>query len=101
MNKEIEELKAQKRAIEEKIRRLQNKEYTFGRAKLSLQQFGTSRVDDWKISILRQYADKRKDKEVCCSIIVGTDKKAVIDKLDDVIRDLTGLRDILKGEDCE
>jgi len=101
MNKEIEELKAQKRAIEEKIRQLQNKEYTFGRAKLSLQHFGTSRADDWKISILRKYTDKREDKEVWCSVIVGTDKKATIDKLDNVIRDLTGLRGILKGEQSE
>lgn len=94
---ELEELKRQKKEIEDKIKAIQNNTVTFGRAKLDCQHYPTTRTDEWYVAYAVNHVDYV-DYERYRSIIRGNDKQKVIDEIQNVIADLSGLRDKLKGE---
>ena len=93
---ELEELKRQKREIEEQIKRIMNQTVRHGHAKLELKRYPTCKPDDWRICI----AEIRQDSETVrfWPVIWSNDRNKAIKSLDVIIDDLQGLREKLKKE---
>lgn len=92
---ELEELMAQKREIEEKIKRAKNKGVviTTG-AKLDVQHYPTAKPDDWYISVAVRPFNTIKWR----GVIRGESREEVIAQLPLVIADLQELQDKLQNE---
>lgn len=90
----IKELMAEKRQLEKKIRELKRKDVVFNRAKFSCHRY--ARGDEWYVAIFQD--DNVTYKGLWHSIIKGYDKRKVIEDIDNVIGDLKGLKEMLKGE---
>ena len=96
---ELEKLMNERRKIDERIKELKNVEVTYGRAKLGLSHYYTSKPDEWYIAI---------DRIIDCPATVGrdmkrysiirtNDKDSAIEHIDEIIKDLKGLKDKYKG----
>ena len=90
MNSELQELMKQKREIEEKIRTIKMCMTIYGSAKLDIDHFPTSRLDEWYIAVKVPgvYEDEQSRYR---SIIRGHTRQECIDKIPQVIKDLQGL----------
>lgn len=103
MNQELNDLIAQKKEIEQKIKALQNSETEFGRAKYAIEHYPTEKPDRHHISInvnsydTPQYSFQRK--ETWRSIINGKNKEEVVSQIPYIIIDLQGLYDKLTGKE--
>ena len=93
MSKELMELIEEKKQIERKIRELKEQDIIFNRAKLSVHRY--ARGDEWYVAIFQQ--DNITYKGMWHSIIKGYDKQEVINDIDNIIGDLKGLKERLKG----
>lgn len=91
---ELEVLYAEQRRIQERIKELKKTSIVCGRAKLGLEHYATTKEDEWYISI---------DRIIDCPATVGrdmkrysiirtTDKDSAIGHIDEIIRDLQGLK---------
>lgn len=87
---ELEDLIAEKRRIESRIKELKTKSVSNEHAKLYLDHFATEREDEWCVSIKVHKIDID-DRDVWRSIIRGTDKQKVITEIIPLIDDLTKL----------
>lgn len=93
----LEELKAKRKEIDEQIRAMQNKAVTCGRAKLDKDHYATDRPDEYCIAVKRNTTDTG-TREAWYSVIRSTDKAVAVGVLPEMIRDLQGLYEMLKGE---
>lgn len=99
--KTLEELLAERRKIDEQIHALKYRTAIHGRAKLGLDHYSTSRPDEWYISIQRildieppYKADMKR-----YSIIRSTDREKCIGYIDEIIKDLQGLKQAIADEE--
>lgn len=87
---ELEELKRQKKEIEHRIKELMNPVNSTGTAKLDLHRY--SRGDEWYIAVKTR---NQNSNPVWRGIISNCDRQACIDQIDEVIADLTELKERL------
>lgn len=96
--KEIKKLIEQKKEIEKQIKILRTESIEVGLVKLKYETYNTYRANEWKLSILcnTDISNERRWR----SIIVDPDKDVVISRIDDVVKDLLDLKNILtkRGE---
>ena len=100
----LEELKAQKRAIEQEI-----KELTYGRsvryrdAKLDTISYSGPHLPDWRVMVWTYIKDQegKERKSPWRSISVSSDRQDAINHIQPIIDSLTGLLERLKGETDE
>lgn len=99
----LEELKAQKRAIEQEI-----KELTYGQtvryrdAKIDIINYPSStHPPDWRVMVWTYIKDQegKERKSPWRSISVSSDRQDAINHIQPIIDSLTGLLERLKGED--
>lgn len=90
----IEELQAQKKVIEEEIRRLKNKDISTDRCRFRIEHF--PRGDDWVVSYKNRFHDP--SREHFKSIIAARSKEDAINQVQEVINDLIEFQKILKGD---
>lgn len=92
----LEELKAQRRAIDQQIRQMEKAEYTYGCAKLDILHF--VRGDEWRVSVKSLQPDGLNQSRYR-GIINCKDKEDAISNIDTVINDLIGLKEKLSIEE--
>ena len=85
---ELDELIAQRKEIDRKIRELKKTDIFFGNTKWSLQRF--PRGDEWTVFIKKRTFDPHYDR--WCSVIQMQDKEEAQHQLDLLIEDLKGLK---------
>ena len=94
---ELDELIAQKREIEQKIREVRRREVTVGKVKVGMEHYPTDLPDRYYVAIETGYkGGNRKDamgRSAWRSIINGPSREAVIAGIPEVIRDLQALYD--------
>ena len=95
---ELESLIAARRKIDERIRQLKLRSVVYGRAKLDIEHYATSKRDEWYVAI-----DRILDVEACAgrdmkrySIIRSCDREKCIEYIDEIIADLQGLKEAAK-----
>lgn len=92
----LEELLEQKKQIEQQIRIMRNKELIYGGAKLGTHHY--PRGDEWYIAIKsvvgRNLGDSRWRAIITCKT-----REEAIKNIDEVLRDLNGLKEILSKEE--
>ena len=92
----LEELKAQRKAIDAQIRKLEKEEFIHGVAKLGTVKYPRGR--EWFVAIQTLQPDGLSQSR-CRSIINCKEKEDAIKYIDVVIRDLEGLKkDIQEGD---
>lgn len=99
--KTLDELLVERRKIDEQIRILKNRAVIYGRAKLDIEHYATSRPDEWYIAIDRIIdrddptagSDMRR-----YSIIRSQDRSKCIKYIDEIITDLQGLKRAIEVE---
>lgn len=96
---ELEELKKQKREIEQKIKELECTAVVCGCAKLDKEHYPTARPDEWAIYIKRILGEELERQFGWYSIIRSQDKEWCINQIQIVVNDLQGLLEKLKGND--
>lgn len=102
MKDELQDLLAQKKEIEAKIRELRNNAVICGRAKLDIEHFPTEvRHDEWIICVRSSIGYNLDAREVWRTIIRDSDKQRCINQLDIVIGDLGDLRKRLMEEKAD
>lgn len=87
---ELEKLKQQKKEIEQKIKELMNPVMFTGKAKIDIHRY--SRGDEWYIAVKTR---NQNSNPVWRGIISNCDRQACIDQIDEVIADLTELKEKL------
>ena len=99
MDSKLDELIAKKKELEREISILKKNSQICGCAKLDKDHYSTSKPDEWYVAIFQESCDewdkKRGVRGRWRSVIRDRDKKVVIDKIDDVIADLQGLKNKL------
>ena len=95
----LEELKKQKREIEQKIKELECTAVVCGCAKLDKEHYPTVKPDEWAIYIKRILDKELKRQPGWYSIIRSQDKEWCINQIQIVVNDLQGLLEKLKGND--
>lgn len=93
----LEELKVKRKEIDKQIRAMQNEAVTCGRARLNLEHYATYRQDEYCIAVKRNTTDTDR-REGWYSIIRSKNKDVAVGVLPEMIRDLQGLYEMLKGE---
>ena len=92
----LDELKAQRKAIDAQIRKLEKEEFTHGVAKLGTIKYPRGR--EWFVAIQTLEPDGLSQSR-CRRIITCKEKEDAIKYIDVVIRDLDGLKkEIQKGD---
>ncbi len=86
---ELEELIEQRKEIDRKIRELKHTAKIFGRVKLELQRF--PRGEEWTVFIRKKAQHLSEDRNV--SVIQLNDKAEVLQELNNLIDDLTELKE--------
>lgn len=86
----LEELKAQRKALDDQIKALQNNAIMAGRTKLDMEHFPTERPDEWGVYIRRDTGDTDLREQWKC-VIKDTDKEKVIGKIPELVKDLQEL----------
>ena len=100
-NEKIKMLEAQKREIENQLRELKysDKNACVGRAKLSYVHFSAPHPDYWSISIKCNKVVLEGCKNVKWSSVIQSEtKEDALTQIQEVITDLQGLYDKLRGE---
>ena len=97
--KTLDELLAERRKIDEQIRVLKKRSVIYGRAKFDIDHYCTARPDEWYVSIDRiidveQNAGRDMKRY---SIIRSNDRERCVGYIDEIIADLQGLKDTIKG----
>lgn len=97
--KTLDELLAERRKIDEQIRVLKKRSVIYGRAKLDIDHYCTARPDEWYVAIDRiidveQNAGRDMKRY---SIIRSNDRERCVDYIDEIIADLQGLKNTIKG----
>lgn len=86
----LEELKAQRKALDDQIKALRNNARIAGRTKLDMEHFATTRPDEWGVYIRRDTGDTDLREQWKC-VIKDTDKEKVIGKIPELVKDLQEL----------
>lgn len=86
----LEELKAQRKALDDQIKALQNNARIAGRTKLDMEHFPTARPDEWGVYVRRDTGDTDLREQWKC-VIKDTDKEKVIGKIPELVKDLQEL----------
>ena len=99
----LEELIAQKREIEQKIREERNMEIVVGRVKVGMEHYPTDKPDRYYVAIESGYnGGNRLDcmgRRAWRSIISGLSRKDVIAGIPEIVRDLQKLYEQEAGKD--
>ena len=90
---ELDELIAQRKEIDRKIRELKNTDIYCGNAKWKLVSY--PRGDEWTVYVKKRTIDPHYDRWY--AVIQLTDKHKALDELDLLIKDLQGLRTLIVG----
>ena len=90
---ELEDLKRQKREIEQKIKELMNPVNSTGTAKLDLHRY--SRGDEWYVAVKVR---NQNGNPVWRGIISNSDRQKCISQIDEIIADLTELKEKLNDK---
>ena len=88
---ELDELMAQRKEIDRKIRELKNVGLFCGNAKWTCQHF--PRGDEWTVFVRKSAQHLNEARNV--SVIQYEDKQKALDELDLLIKDLQGLRELI------
>lgn len=94
-SEKLKELIAERRKIDEQIREIKKQTVVFGRAKLDIAHYATSKPDEWYVAIDRVLDIDPWGAELGMkrySIIRSTNKERCIKYIDEVISDLQGLK---------
>ena len=89
----LEQLKAQRHAIDMEIKRILDERNIAGRAKIYLERIPTHRPDEWHIALKKSGGN-----ENWSTIITLPDKKKAINAIPEYIHDLQVLYERLKGD---
>lgn len=91
---ELDDLLAQKRRIDKRIRELKDLTLRNGRTRLTLQKY--PRGDEWTVTIekVSEYANEIRK----CTVIQLTDRNEVINELRGLVDDLSGLADKMEND---
>lgn len=91
---ELDQLKAQKREIEAKIRALQNQSVQFGLAKVDVEHYPTMRPDRHFLAV--HYKPLGDGRQKWQTIYSATDRQSVIDAIPTIANNLLRLYENLK-----
>ena len=94
---ELDELKAQRREINERIRQLESNMNLTGCVKFDKQIY-PCRPDEWFIAVKPIQNEEKIGRRIYRSVIRSTDRQEVIDSIDILVNDLIELKKKLKGE---
>lgn len=94
MNKSLDELLEMRRKIDEQIRIVRDCEAICGRVKLGVKQYDSpNKPDEWYISIERVLDSPEYNHRMPrISVIRSTDREKCIGYIDEIIKDLQGLK---------
>lgn len=99
MGIDLEELVAQKRAIEKQIRMIRNREDRYGCAKIGTEHYPTGKPDRHYLAIKYRPLDGvYKDAGKWVSVFASNDRGAVVEQIPEIIEALQGLYKEVKGE---
>ena len=96
MNKELEELKRQKRLIEEKIKQIEKQAYVCGRAKIGIEHYPTQKPDRHYLAINTKNYDERYVNWKYKSILNAYSFEDIVKEMPEIIKDLQGLYEQVK-----
>ena len=93
---ELESLIAERNRIQNRINELKDRSLMFGRAKLELDHFATDKPDEWCIYLQRvlDVPSTYRSEKIRYSIIRAKSRSAAIGHIDEIIKDLQGLKDL-------
>ena len=91
---EIDELRKQKKEIEDKIKQLKNKEEKYGNVKLSLETYPGYIKNKWVVSVkVCETSNNGQYREYWRAIIKALSKDEAVKQIPDIIKDLEKLHD--------